>query len=72
PFLSKMSREQFIRLITVINDNSQIYNRSASYYTNTEIINFACNLSGDDLDFNQFPHFEFDSNNENINMIDTV
>lgn len=67
PFLSKMSRDQMIRLIEVINNNDQIYYRKANYSTNTEIVEFAQAVLGEDFDYSNYPHFTF--NNEKL--IDT-
>lgn len=61
PFLAKMSRTQFIRLITVINENDQIYNRNANYSTNTEVAMIAHESLGADFDYSQYPHFVFDT-----------
>ena len=60
PFLSEMTRDQLIRLITVSNDNDQIYNRNASYSTNTEIIAAAHLMLGSDFEYSSYCHFKFD------------
>jgi len=61
PFLSQMSCDQLIRLITVINENDQIYNRKANYATNTEIALTAHTKLGDEFDYSKYPHFSFDT-----------
>lgn len=61
PFLGKMTRDQFLRLITVVNTNDQIYNRNANYSTNTEIAMAAHKTLGADFDYSQYPHFVFDT-----------
>ena len=61
PFLSRMSRDQFLRLITLINENDQIYNRNANNSTNTEIAAAAHMTLGVDFDYSQYPHFSFDT-----------
>ena len=60
PFLIKMTRDQFIRLITVIDNNKQIYKRNANYATNTEIAKSAYSILGVDFDFSQYKNFTFD------------
>lgn len=60
-FLPKMSRDQYVRLITVINENDQIYKRNANYSTNTEIVAVAHEVLGADFDYSRYPHFKFDS-----------
>ena len=61
PFLGKMTRDQFLRLITVVNTNDQIYNRNANYSTNTEIAMAAHKTLGADFYYSQYPHFVFDT-----------
>lgn len=61
PMLSKMSRDQFLRLIFVVNENDQIYNRYANYSTNTEIAMAAQMVLGADFDYGQYPHFAYDT-----------
>ena len=60
PFLSKMSRQQYVRLIAVVNENDQIHNRNASYSTNTEIAMAAFITLGADFDYSQYPRYLFD------------
>lgn len=60
PFLTKMSRDQFIKLIAAVNENPQIYNRNASCSTNTEIAVAGAMLLGEDFDYTPYPHFQFD------------
>lgn len=61
PYLSKMSRNQLLRLVTVVNENDQIYNRKANYVTNTEIAVAAHDKLGDEFDYSKYPHFLFDT-----------
>lgn len=61
PFLGKMTRDQYVRLITVVNTNDQIYNRNANYQTNTEIAMAAHKALGADFNYSQYPHFIFDT-----------
>ena len=61
PFLAKMTRDQFVRLISEINGNNQIYNRNANYSTNTEIAKVAFPLLGSDFDYASYPNFTFDA-----------
>ena len=61
PFLAKMTRDQFVRLISEINGNNQIYNRNANYSTNTEIAKVAFPLLGSDFDYGSYPNFTFDA-----------
>jgi len=60
PFISKMTREQYIKLFETINENSQIHNRNASKSCNTEIMLEAKRFMGSDFDFSQYPNFDFD------------
>lgn len=61
PFLPRMTHDQYLRLITVVNSNDQIYNRNANYSTNTEIVAAAHTSLGEDFDYSKFSHFSFDS-----------
>lgn len=61
PYLSIMSRGQLVRLIEVIDNNDQIYNRNANYSTNTEIAEVAHSVLGDEFDYRRYPHFTFDN-----------
>lgn len=61
PFLPKMTRDQYLRLISVVNTNDQIYNRNANYSTNTDIAMAAHTSLGEDFDYSQYPHFVFDT-----------
>ena len=61
PFLSKMSRDQYVMLITTINENDQIYNRNANFSTNTEIAMAAQTTLGADFDYSRYPRFSFDN-----------
>lgn len=70
PVLSEMTRDQFVRLITVINGNNQVYNRNASHSTNTEIVTKALPILGRDFDFEQYPHFSFDVEKVNSSIMD--
>lgn len=60
PFLSKMSRRQYVGLIAAVNENDQIHNRHANYSTNTEIAMAAYITLGADFDYTQYPRFSFD------------
>ena len=42
PNLDLFTKEQFIEILNIINSNAKIYNRGASYVSNTEIINNIC------------------------------
>ena len=55
-----MNREQVILLISRINENNQIYNRIASYSTNTEIVQITKDILGSDFDFDAYQCFRFD------------
>lgn len=72
PFLTKMTREQFINLISEINSNNQIYKRKANYSSNTEIVKVAFTILGHDFNYDSYPNFTFDKDiigvpiNENI------
>lgn len=61
PYLSQMSCDQLIRLITVVNENDQIYNRKANYATNTEIALAARAKLGNEFNYSKYPHFTFDA-----------
>lgn len=61
PYLSQMSCDQLIRLISAVNTNDQIYNRNASFATNTEIALAARSILGDEFDYSKYPNFTFDS-----------
>ena len=61
PYLHRFSREQFIRIIKVSNENSQIYNRRRSVIANNEIIKVAKIKLPSDFDFTKYEHFEFES-----------
>ena len=61
PYLHRFSREQFIRIIKVSNENSQIYNRRRSVIANNEIIKVAKTKLPSDFDFTKYEHFEFES-----------
>lgn len=71
--LSNMTRDQYIDLISTINNNSQIHGRRAAYSANTEIVSYAISSLGKDFDFNKYPNFKFANrenySNEDINTI---
>lgn len=59
PFLDDMSREQFVAIMQAVNNNSQVYNRNASYYANTEVMQVAKAVIEQEFDFSVYPHFQF-------------
>ena len=59
PFLEKMSHDNFVHLLTVSNDNNQIYGRYSSVTANDKIIIRAKDTLGKDFDYSKFEHFEF-------------
>lgn len=61
PSLPFYTKEQFIELLEVIDDNDQIYNRNAAYSTNTEIIKQAQKYLGKDFDYDQFSNIQFNN-----------
>ncbi|SFP63415.1 hypothetical protein SAMN02910344_01924 [Ruminobacter amylophilus] len=70
--LANMTKEQYLKLISVINSNNQLYGRYDAYYANTEIVSYAISKLGNNFDFNQYENFKFDStkistNSENNN-----
>lgn len=67
PYLNKMSSDQFKQIIINTNENRQIYGRNMSKYANNKIMEFATSVLGQDFDYTQYPHFEFDSKNLNYN-----
>lgn len=60
PLLSKMSRDQIIRIIEASNQNNQIYNRRYSYSANTTIVKNSIDTLGKDFDFSKYSRFKFD------------
>lgn len=60
PFINKMTGAQIIKLIEVIENNRQIYDRNAAYRTNGEIVLRAKDVLGPDFDYTAYPHFRFD------------
>ena len=59
PFLEKMTHDNFVHLITVSNENNQIYGRYASINANDKIMSYARESLGKDFDYSKFEHFEF-------------
>lgn len=59
PFLEKMSHDNYVHLLTVSNDNNQIYDRYASITANDKIMSCAKDALGLDFDYSKFEHFEF-------------
>ena len=59
PYLSKFCREDFLRLLQVINNNNQIYNYIGQKARNDKVLEFAKPLLGDDFDYTQYPNFEY-------------
>lgn len=59
PFLEKMTHDNFVHLITVSNENYQIYGRYASINANDKIMSYARDYLGKDFDYSKFEHFEF-------------
>ena len=59
PHLSDFTKEQFISLITVINNNDQIYNRRSNEICNTEIVRYAKKVLLD-FDYEHYSNFAFD------------
>ena len=64
PFLPKFTKEQFISLIVAIDGNSQIYNRGASFSTNTIVYNAAKKLLPADFDYSKYPNFKYKADTE--------
>lgn len=62
PVLEKMTKSQFISLITAINGNNQIYGRNASYSTNNIVVKTGISKLGYDFDFAPYPNFKFNHN----------
>lgn len=60
PLLQHFNKGQLIELISVIDNNSQIYNRVSSYSDNNEIIRKCKHLLDSDFDFEQHLNFIFD------------
>lgn len=57
PYLGKMNKKHFERLIVVSNENSQIYERRSSKYANDEILKYGLKLLPEDFDFDEYPNF---------------
>lgn len=72
PYLDKMSSDQFKEIIIKTNENRQIHGRNLSKYANNKIMEFAINALGQDFDYTQYPHFEFDTKNLNNNDDNSV
>lgn len=60
PLLEYMNYDQFVRLITVSNENRQIYARNASVWANGKIVSVAKEVLGAEFDYTQFSNFKFD------------
>lgn len=60
PYLKYMGKENFLSLLNVINENSQIYNRGASYSSNTNIIREAKKFLDSDFDYTRYCNIDFD------------
>ena len=61
PFLKEFTDKQFITLIEGVNSNNQIYDRKAAEDDNTDIVKYAKEKLGNDLDFLAYSHFKFKS-----------
>lgn len=59
PYLSKFWREDFIRLIQVINDNDQIYNYYGQSFRNDRLLAVAKPILAEDFDLSQYEHFKY-------------
>ena len=59
PYLSILSRDQFIRVINAVNSNHQIYGRNASKDSNTEIVIAAKDVLGSDFGYSSYSNFKF-------------
>ena len=72
PYLTIMTNDQFVRLISVTNENRQIYGRNAGFWANGKIVSVAKDILGSEFDYSKFANFRFDSsilhpNSENNN-----
>lgn len=69
PYLNEMNAIQIKNLIEVSNDNSQIYERWSSTYSNTIIVRAAKAVLDKDFKYDAYPNFKFyaesDSDEEN-------
>ena len=60
-YLSDMSKQQVVKLITVISNNAQIHARRNCYVSNTEIVRTCKDILGSDFDYNNSDYyFKFD------------
>ncbi|MPM22801.1 hypothetical protein SDC9_69259 [bioreactor metagenome] len=60
PLLQHFNKQQLIELISVIDNNPQIYNRACSYTDNNEILKKCRHLLDSDFDFRQYKNFVVD------------
>lgn len=59
PYLGKMNKRHFEKLIMVSNENDQIYDRRRSRYANDEILKYALKLLPNEFDFDEYPNFKY-------------
>lgn len=64
PNLDLFTKEQFIEILNIINSNAQIYNRGASYVSNTEIINAAKKILEKTFDYSRYDNIKFKNGTE--------
>lgn len=60
PYLHLMNRDQIVRLISVSNENDQIYGRWRAKNANTFIVENGKTVLGSDFNYSVFPNFTFD------------
>lgn len=60
PFIKDFNKTAIEKLVRVINENNQIYDRWASNSANTEIVKIKKEIFLDNFDFSQYPNFKFD------------
>lgn len=60
PLLQYFNKRHAINIIDAIEENPQLYNRSCSFSSNTEIIKKCKHLLESDFDFGQYYNFIFD------------
>lgn len=61
PFLDYMAKDQLEKLISVTNDNDQIYGRGLARSANAEIARRVKAVFGANFDYSPYPHFLFDA-----------
>lgn len=59
PLLSMMNREQFVALISAVNNNNQNYDRWFNTRDNSTIVKYAKTYLGKEFDFSEYPNFRF-------------